>query len=184
MFYTGKTTGCSSDTKVSTLWQHNIFNPETHFVILFVVWHSIVKHNLKLRKRFKRLLFKKWEKRESNIPKAYFDSTLFWLELETVCFWNLLNNRLVAALNHPYYGTWWVIKFKKSQLIHSNLQLMSIRLGSIICHCHDKGVVVFVVIIKRIKEKTQTIPVVIRTKYRPLNTFAFSIPQSLKNRIF
>ena len=59
------------------------------------------------------------------------------------------------------------------------LQLMSIGLRSIICHCHDKGIVVFVVIIKGVKEKTQTVPVIIGTKHRPLNTFALCIPQSL-----
>lgn len=56
---------------------------------------------------------------------------------------------------------------------------MRIGLRSIICHCHDKGIVVFVVIIKGVKEKTQTVPVIIGTKHRPLNTFALCIPQSL-----
>ena len=64
--------------------------------------------------------------------------------------------------------------------INVDLLLVVVEACSVVGHGHDKGIVVLVVIVKGIKENTQTIPLVIWSKHRPILASAFCEPKSLK----
>ena len=62
----------------------------------------------------------------------------------------------------------------------ADLLLVIVDTSTIICHGHDERIVVLVVVIKGIKENTQTIPLVIGSKHWTILTFALCVPKSLK----
>lgn len=95
----------------------------------------------------------------------------FWLLQQMVYYENLSNNQHITVWYHHY------IKFKvkhhflkillnTKKLYSKNYNLLSMIkcLFAIIENCHNVGVIVFIVIVKRIKENSKTMPLVRATK--------------------
>ena len=87
---------------------------------------------------------------------------------------------VLVILNLGSHREWFVpeISETSSNLLSDSIILVIINLASIIGHGWDVGVVVFVVIIKGVKENTQTNPHVVATINWTLHALSCCVPKS------
>ena len=86
------------------------------------------------------------------------------------------------------FGTnwkWFIPEIPKTtgQLLSRSVFLMVIIFVTIVDHSHDIWIVVFVVIVKRVKKYAKSIPTIRATKYWTFKAFGGSIPGKFNKNI-